>query len=172
MRSEDVTKNMVMKLGKAEDMKSRLQSYHTTDKSMYIVKKWKVNDIDTVERVILDVFSDMTVSLRSEWFYVYDEDKFILDLTAVIEVVNSLLTNERIEQLRDRYIEDTSLVLPSENTVIQRSRSRSPRKKQEKYTDELEEYKKNKGISRFKPGEKQKLESVLSNGGKINPVVE
>lgn len=166
VKSADVSKNFIVKLGKTIDINSRLSQYHTTDKSIVLLYKWEVADVHTTERIILDLLSDISINKGSEWHYCYDETKMINDIDTIIKLVNSIISTDRVNIIRIRYINEQVLHIPSITNNVIRSRSLSPKKKNV-YKAEIDTYKSNKNIKRLPSGLKEQLTSILENGGKI-----
>jgi hypothetical protein len=126
IKSDDPKKNFIYKFGKARDTHKRLSGHRTTDPSMELVKEWKVNDLDSVERMVMDMFRDIRVWHNHEFFYRGTD--LVEQVDAFITFINPMINHNRVNDVRQQYINNIALQMPEVDTKHTSSRSRTPKR--------------------------------------------
>lgn len=122
--------NSLIKLGRCVDLKSRLRTYLTGDKSAHYVRTWEVADKHIAERMLFDLYSEIRVNPKSEWLICYDEDELIEDIDSFIIDLNERLNKPKISKYHDRYANDFTLNIPKDLNITRSraTRSKSPQR--------------------------------------------
>jgi hypothetical protein len=124
--------NFIYKLGKTTNIDSRLADYANTYRyakdGVDCIKKWEVTDLHTIERIIMIILDDIRVWKNKEFFYIYNENKFVEYVDSLINMINPQLTHDRVRQVRERYQKESHLILPIVEDTSLRTRSITPRR--------------------------------------------
>ena len=159
-------KSMIIKIGRATDMKQRLQSYHTSLPNAETIYEREVSDAILIEDIIHSIYGSRKVWKRSEWFFCIDDNQIKDDVDNMISFIEDIIdkSDKCHPIIRRSYVNDEKRCPLKEDEIkkhpSERTRSKSPSKKSiiEAKVKEL----KDKG--EYKRGDRKKVENKIIKG--------